>query len=297
MSNFFHSSLITHHSLLKMRLGISSYTYSWSVGVGDVVPVRCWTAFDLLACARELGVQVLQLADGLALHALSGPQLVAIAHEAATHGISLEVGTRATDKASLLAYIDVAVALRSPLLRVIFRPGAARSNERQLDWDESLALVGAVLPDLARNQVCLGIETHESMKSQDLRRLIEAIDSPYVGVVYDTANSLGCFEPAEVVLETLLPYVVNFHAKDVHVRRSGHSLGFVIEGTPCGRGQLDLLGLIERVRANPTEKAIPEVNVIVEHWMPAAATMAETLAQEKRWGEESVRYLRKVINK
>ncbi|NJM39957.1 MAG: sugar phosphate isomerase/epimerase [Anaerolineae bacterium] len=280
-----------------MRLGISSYTYSWSVGVGDVVPEKRLTAFDLLGRARELGVQVLQLADGLALHELSERELAALAQAARAHAISLEVGARAADKATLLAHVVVAVQLGSPLLRVIFRPGAARSGERQLDWDESVALMREVLPDLARNQVCLGIETHESMKAQDLRRLIEAVDSPYVGVVYDTANSLGCFEPAEVVLETLLPYVVNFHAKDVRVRRSGHSLGFVIEGMPCGRGQLDLLGLIERVRANPTQKAIPEVNVIVEHWMPGAATMDETLAQEKRWGEESVRYLRKVISK
>lgn len=273
-----------------MRLGISSYTYSWSVGVGDEVPDRCLSAFDLIGRARELGVRVLQLADGLALHALSEAELDAIAREAQAHGISLEVGTRATDRELLLAYVAVAVKLGSPLLRVI-----TRTAERQLSWKESLALVREVSPNLERHQICLGIETHESMRAQDLRHLVEAVDSPYVGVVYDTANSLGCFESAEVVLETLLPYVVNFHAKDVRVRRSGHSLGFVIEGTQAGQGQLDLAGLIERVRANPTGKAIPEVNVIVEHWMPGAATMAETLAQEQRWGEESVRYLRGLV--
>jgi sugar phosphate isomerase/epimerase len=273
-----------------MKLGISSYTYSWSVGVGDVAPEKCLNAFDLIGRARELGVSVLQLADGLALHELSQSELAAIKREADAHGISLEVGTRAADKALVLAYIAVAVRLGAPLLRVILR-----TAQRQLSWDECVTLVREVLPELERNRVCLGIETHESMKAHELRRLVEAVDSPYFGVVYDTANSLGCFEPAEYVLEMLLPYIVNFHAKDVRVRRSGHSLGFVVEGTPAGQGQLDLSGLIARVRNSPTNKAIPEVNVIVEHWMPAAPTMDETLAQEKRWGEESVRFLRKVI--
>ena len=66
-----------------MKLGISSYTYPWAVGVGDEIPAVRLDAFGLLLRAQALGVRVLQLADGLALHQLSAADLDAILHRAA----------------------------------------------------------------------------------------------------------------------------------------------------------------------------------------------------------------------
>ena len=63
-----------------MRLGISSWTYAWSVGVaGFPAPSAPLDAFGLLAKARELGVGVLQIADNLPLERLSTNELGALA--------------------------------------------------------------------------------------------------------------------------------------------------------------------------------------------------------------------------
>jgi sugar phosphate isomerase/epimerase len=271
-----------------MKLGISSYTYPWSVGAADSVPERTLDAFDLLARARALGVRVLQLAGGMAMDTVSPAQLDALAVQADDAGISLELGTRIGSKAEIDAYLAVARRLRARILRVVLQPAAGPP-------DVAVALLRAAVADLEDAGVVLGVETHASLRAAVLRSMMDAVDSRYVGVVFDTANSLGCFEPAEYVLDQVLPHVVNFHAKDVRVRRSGHSQGFVIEGAPAGSGMLDLPGLINCVRAHPAGKAIPEVNVIVEHWMPSCASMAETVAQEARWGEQSVRYLRQFV--
>ncbi len=264
-----------------MKLGISSYTYPWAVGVGDEVPSVRLNSHDLLARAQALHVQVLQLADGLDLHALSANELDAILHKADALGIALEVGTRATTRQQILDYVAVAQRLRSPFLRVILR-----TAHHALSVAEMIELIREALPELRRSNVVLAIETHESLLAKELRNIVEQTDPRWVGVVFDTANSLGCFETAERVFAELKDYIVNFHAKDVTTRRSGHSLGFVIEGTPAGQGKIDLPGLIAATRKLPHD-----CNVIVEHWVPSAGTLAQTLAKEQAWAEQSVRYL------
>ena len=66
-----------------MKLGLSSWTYSWNIGVpGYPQPTCPMTAMDLLKKAHELGAQVLQIADNLPLEALSLEELDALAAQA-----------------------------------------------------------------------------------------------------------------------------------------------------------------------------------------------------------------------
>ena len=51
-----------------MRLGISSFTYGWSVGVPGSVPARPMTWEDLLLKAVAFDIDVLQIGDNLPLH-------------------------------------------------------------------------------------------------------------------------------------------------------------------------------------------------------------------------------------
>ena len=268
-----------------MKLGISSYTFPWSVGVADEVPGVRMSALDVIGEAHMLNVRVCQLADGLELHQLSETELAAILHTADGLGIDLEVGTRATTRQHILDYVRVARCLHSPFLRVVMR-----TADRQLSVTETIALIRDVLPDLQQNNIVLAIETHESLLAKELRRLVEQTDPRWVGVVFDTANSLGCFETAEMVFAELKDYIVNFHAKDVTTRRSGHSLGFVIDGTPAGQGKIDLPGLIASARNLPHD-----CNVILEHWVPSAGTLDATMAKEQHWARESVAYLRTLV--
>jgi 3-oxoisoapionate decarboxylase len=273
-----------------MRLGISSYSYPWAVGVGDVQPRVPLNALQLIERAVHLRVRVLQLADGLALHLLSAREIDAIAEAASRVGLTLEVGTRATDRESLVPYLRIAQLFSAPLLRVVMR-----TADRQLSIDETIALVREVLPDAERFGVCLGIETHESLRSEQLLGIMRTIDSPHLGVVYDTANSLGCSESAEDVLGALAEHIVNYHVKDVRIRRISSGFGFLVEGTVAGAGDLDLPGLTARIQSLTPRKAVPEINAIIEHWPPFDESIDKTVAIEERWTAESVRYMRRWV--
>src|SRR5262245_46995842 len=103
-----------------MRLGISSYTFVWAVGVaGYPQPARPLTVDGLLDKAADLGVKVVQIADNLPLHRLSQGELDRLAERAAEQGVALEVGTAGLMPDQLRQYLAVAVRLHSPFLRVV----------------------------------------------------------------------------------------------------------------------------------------------------------------------------------
>jgi sugar phosphate isomerase/epimerase len=146
------------------------------------------------------------------------------------------------------------------------------------------------LQALQRTEVVLAIENHDRFRAQDLLRILERLDSPYAGVCLDTVNSFGALEGPEAVVEALGPWVVNLHIKDFAILRAGHRMGFTIEGRPAGQGRLDVPWLLHRVRGLGRDP-----NAILELWTPPEGTLAETVAKEAAWAEESVRYLRGLI--
>jgi 3-oxoisoapionate decarboxylase len=269
-----------------MRLGISSYTYVWATGVpGYPPPLRPLTAFGLLGKATELGVRVLQIADNLPLDSLSPGELERLAAQAAERGITIEAGTCGIAPQHLRAYLEIAVRLRSPLLRVVI--DTADSNPTP---DDVVRMLGEVLPEYERASVCLAIENHDRFPAATLAKIVERCDSDSLGVVLDTANSLGCGEDLHTVLRSLGKWVVNLHVKDFCARRLDHRKGFIIEGCPAGQGLVDVPRLLADLRGLGRDPS-----VILELWPPPEASTEASIAKEEAWTRRSIDYLRQFI--
>ncbi|MBD3182152.1 sugar phosphate isomerase/epimerase, partial [Candidatus Poribacteria bacterium] len=102
-----------------MKLGISSYTYTWSVGIPGNLPEKPMKAMDLMGKAFELGVEVLQIADNLPLDKLSDQELKQLKQEAENQNIDIEVGTQGINHEHLKRYIEICQLFNSPFLRVV----------------------------------------------------------------------------------------------------------------------------------------------------------------------------------
>ncbi len=102
-----------------MKLGLSTYTYSWSIGVPGHLPGLSMTVMDLLDCAERLGVHVVQFADNLPLDQLAPAALDAFQECAQKKRIQVEVGTRGIAPDHLRCYLDLAHQFHSPILRVV----------------------------------------------------------------------------------------------------------------------------------------------------------------------------------
>jgi len=268
-----------------MRLGISSYTYSWAVGVPGCVPPHPMRTRDLLHKAVQLGVRVVQIADNLPLDRLSPAELDSLEERARKLGLAVEVGTRGIARHHLLAYLELASRFQSPILRVVVDTADCHPSE-----EEIIATFRSVAPAFERAGVSLAVENHDRFKAQALARMIDEVDSPSLGVCLDTANSFGALESLEVVMAALGPWVVNLHVKDFTIYRASHRMGFTIEGRPAGQGRLDVPYLLQKLR-----KIGRGPNAILELWTPPEEELSATIAKENRWAVASIEYLRKLI--
>ena len=66
-----------------MKLGLSSYTFDWAVGMRADIPVRTLDEHGLLDQCRGHDVQLLQIGDNLLLHDFTTTRLTLLAERAA----------------------------------------------------------------------------------------------------------------------------------------------------------------------------------------------------------------------
>ena len=110
-------------------------------------------------------------------------------------------------------WIDHYSTLGAPVIR-IFAGGKNPPGATTEQVTENVVTnLNAILPYAAEKGVILGIENHDSMTNMDnLLELIGRIDSPWLGVTWDSANVAPTEDPyAE--LERIAPYAVNAQLK------------------------------------------------------------------------------------
>jgi sugar phosphate isomerase/epimerase len=268
-----------------MKLGIGSYAYAWAIGNANQTPPHPMTQFDLVQRAADLGVHLVQICDNLPLHKLSETELGRLQAHAKRLGVDIEVGTRGIDEAHLRTYLQLAKRFGSPILRVVAGAAHAEPTANQV-----VQAIRGLLPDLQAERIILAIENHDRFTSRTLAEVFDRLSSPYVGLCLDTVNSFGCLEGPEAVVVRLAKYVVNLHIKDFKIGRTPSTLGFLLQGTPAGEGQLNVPWLLGELR-----KAKREVNAILETWPAPEETVEQTIAKEDAWVAQSIRYLRTLI--
>ncbi|MBI4873458.1 MAG: sugar phosphate isomerase/epimerase [Acidobacteria bacterium] len=264
-----------------MKLGIGSYCYMWSIGVEGAVPPRPMTAFDLLAKCRELGVRVVQFGPNLPLDAA---RIDALSAEARAGGVEVEMGTAGLDAANIREQAALCRRMGATLLRTVdLYEGHARTVR---ELERSLRLL---LPILEDSGVRLALENART-PARIVSAALDEVGSPFLGVTLDTVNSLAVPEGTAAVVDALARHTLCLHVKDFRVRRIWHMMGFTVEGTPAGQGQLDVPWLLARLR-----EAGRDPNAILELWVPQQPSTAETIALEQAWAKESIPYLRRLI--
>src|SRR5690242_10061219 len=102
-----------------MKLGISSFTFGWAVGVKGHPPVSPMDHLGLLEKARALGVNLLQIGDNLPLETLDRGRLSSLASSAARQGIQLEIGARGLTPDRVVTYAKIARTVGAHLIRFV----------------------------------------------------------------------------------------------------------------------------------------------------------------------------------
>ncbi len=266
-----------------MKIGISSWTYSWNIGVAGYPALSApMDAMGLLHKARELGAEVLQIADNLPLEKLSAAELDALSSQAAAWNITLEAGTRGVQPQKLIPFLDIAVRLNAKFVRTLLHDGNGCPT-----IEEARRNLNALIPELEKRDLVLGVENHDLFHTLQIKELIESLHTDRIGVCLDPVNNFAQGESTLEVLTNLGPLTVNFHCKDYTIHRKSSNLGFDVEGTPTGDGMLDVPRCQKYLK--------PDMSCVIELWTPWQDTIDTTAAMEAQWAERSVQYLQKVL--
>jgi sugar phosphate isomerase/epimerase len=270
-----------------MQLGISSYTYTWAIGVPGSLPAKQMSGLDLVDKATEFGLKLVQIADNFPLENLTLAELEQLSNYAISKDISIEMGGRGLTPEHTLQCLQVAEKIKSPILRMVI-DGAGFEP----DIPTIIQIISELLPELQARKIRLALENHDRLKAREFEHIIQSVNSEWVGICLDSVNSMGAGEGFETVAEILLPYTINLHLKDFSIRRVSHKMGLRIEGTPAGSGMLnieELIGKLNHLGRCP--------NAILELWTPPEADIEATIAKEKQWADQSINHLKPLFTK
>jgi sugar phosphate isomerase/epimerase len=269
-----------------MRLGLSSYTYTWSAGVPGSLPEAPLSTCGLLEIAEAKGIDLVQIADNLPLEKLSDDDLDLLHDYSEAKNIGLEMGGKGLTPEHTIKCLDIAERINSPLLRMVID-----NQGFEPSIPEIKLIIRDLLPEFRTKRIKLAIENHDRLKAREFENIIQSIGSEWVGICLDSVNSMGAGEGFETVAEILIPYTINLHIKDFTIFRVPHKMGFIIEGRPAGKGMLNIPDLISRTSQTGLCRS-----AILELWTPPEQAIEATLKKEAKWADESIEYLKSVIN-
>ncbi|MBN3255220.1 sugar phosphate isomerase/epimerase [Pectobacterium brasiliense] len=261
-----------------MAIGLSTYAFFWRASSRVLNPLGLEAMLEQTA---ESGAGVFQICDYAAVEALSSAELEKLRQRAVDLGIQLELGTRGLATDHLTRYLTMARALDVRFIRTMFNTATHKPTQ-----DEALALLRRVLPEFEQHNIQLGLETYEQVRTRDVLAVVDAIDSPALGICLDPGNCVAALEYPREVIELTASRVVNLHIKDFAFARQEGWVGFTYSGCLLGTGLLDYDALHQIVRPNERN-----INQIVEHWLPWQANAEETCRLEDAWTRHSLNYL------
>jgi 3-oxoisoapionate decarboxylase len=181
------------------------------------------------------------------------------------HGLFVELSIPASSLESIEAFdamVDVAHVLGASTARVALLMGRRYESFSSMDaWrafvERWRAALTTIAPAAERANLFSGVENHKDWLASELAELLQSVDNPHLGACIDFGNNLSLLEDPMAVVDTLAPWAVTTHLKDMAVEAMDE--GFRLSEVPLGQG---LLPLPEMIAALRHER--PETSFVLE---------------------------------
>ncbi len=250
-------SLLATVSSKQARIGLCTFSchQHWNAVRAKHESVKFTDATTFYRYARELGAEGVQtplrvqdLAAAKALRALVED----------THGYyeaELQLPKTDADLAAVDTDAHLAREAGATVARAVFTNGRryealktmADFNRFEAHVQKTLALLE---PIARKHRLKIAIENHKDHTSEELAAHLRRLGSEWVGALVDTGNNLALCEDPFAVIETLAPFAMSVHLKDMAVQPWEN--GFLLSEVPLGTGLLNLPRIIATlVNANP----------------------------------------------
>jgi sugar phosphate isomerase/epimerase len=155
--------------------------------------------------------------------------------------------------------IEAAAYLGSPVVRIVTRaypyPTDHTTPPAGIPRREVIGWVIENLRKLAVRAEAKGvrtvIENHGDLRIAEIERILEEVNSPWLGVQFDLLEQVAIFEDPGVAAERLMPHALTVHWNDAYPTLSNS--GFCVKACLPGEGIIDLAGACQKIISLPQD--------------------------------------------
>ena len=216
-----------------------------------------WTPFQHLDYCAKQGAKVVHFSEVRFIGSLEPENLRAVRRRAEELGIEVEIGMKSicptskmfdpkdgTAEEQVGRMADAAKIVGSRIIRAVLgssedrRPGPI---ERHID--SMVKVLRATRSRVMDAGLKVAIENHAGdMQARELKSLVEAAGTDFVGVCLDSGNPCWTIEDPHLTLETLHPHVLTSHVRDSAVWPVAE--GAAVAWVRMGEGNVDIDGYV-----------------------------------------------------
>lgn len=131
------------------------------------------------------------------------------------HPDGLERGLNAESFNQMIALIPQAQALGASIMRIVVSNHVWRNEDTKEQIDRVVPWLKEAAKAAADNNVKLAIENNMDFTGEEMQRLIETVDSPQVGIAFDSGNFLRLLDDPVHAAELLTEHILSVELKDV----------------------------------------------------------------------------------
>jgi sugar phosphate isomerase/epimerase len=245
-----------------MRISVSMYS------LASTIRKENWSIFDFIDYAKRISLDGVELLDFYwkdedrekeierVKQALEENDLVVSAYDVSNNFVKESREERAKEAEKVLEGIKTAKKLGTNIVRVF-----CGDLHGVLTYEDGQSWIVEGLKQCAKKaeeeQVYLAIENHGLLagKSEQVKEIIEKVNSPFVRSTFDTGNFLLVHEEPQQAFDRLKSDIVHVHFKDFRVKGEAEELkgfksteGVELIGTVPGDGQVDLASIVDGLK-------------------------------------------------
>lgn len=181
------------------------------------------------------------------LSGMAADHVAAVRRRLDQHDLLRDLETSGTDPVHLQTLLAVAAALGARALRTYTRhKGSPRETMAATTRD---LIAAAPLAEAAGVRILL--ENHEDFTGGECAEILAAVDSEWVGALYDYGNSMMVMEEPLAALAAMAPWIGAAHLKDHVMLAPEHAPDgrLSVLGVPIGEGNLAIVETTRRLVA------------------------------------------------
>ncbi|CAN5151889.1 hypothetical protein BH23BAC1_BH23BAC1_41230 [soil metagenome] len=131
------------------------------------------------------------------------------------HPDGLEGGSNQAAFDDMIRHIEYADAIGAKVMRVVGSSLKFRFEPHQPQLEKLTRMFSEAAEVAAEYEIKLAVENHIDYNSDEILQILKDINSPYMGVNFDSGNFLRVLDDPIQAMQKLAPYVFATHIKDM----------------------------------------------------------------------------------